>query len=296
MEHTRYYITYTESYLAHHGIKGQRWGVMNGPPYPLGRAAHNRVVAGKNTDTKKVNSDKASTASRSASLIDKYASKVRNKEMAGVGEAAIAYLAAYAIAIAAIKIKVEQDYKNDIKENVETNVSNIQKKIKGKHSPDDDQKAINPDFADAFDFGARVNCTMCSAAYELRRRGYDVVAQKTEKGRKPKDAASWFGIEEKKIPKYKTRRDFIKAIRNEPDGSRGLTFTAVSPFNSHHCMIWEKENGKVMIRDAQSNTKYDSIVSSIISTNGSGIPYRYFRTDNATINWDAIRDAVKEKT
>lgn len=22
-------------YLAHHGIKGQKWGVKNGPPYPL---------------------------------------------------------------------------------------------------------------------------------------------------------------------------------------------------------------------------------------------------------------------
>lgn len=26
---------YTQSYLAHHGIKGQKWGVKNGPPYPL---------------------------------------------------------------------------------------------------------------------------------------------------------------------------------------------------------------------------------------------------------------------
>ena len=25
-----------ELYLAHHGIKGQRWGVRRGPPYPLG--------------------------------------------------------------------------------------------------------------------------------------------------------------------------------------------------------------------------------------------------------------------
>ena len=24
-----------EDYLAHHGIKGQKWGVQNGPPYPL---------------------------------------------------------------------------------------------------------------------------------------------------------------------------------------------------------------------------------------------------------------------
>lgn len=26
-------------FLAHHGIKGQTWGVRNGPPYPLGAGA-----------------------------------------------------------------------------------------------------------------------------------------------------------------------------------------------------------------------------------------------------------------
>lgn len=29
------------SYLYHHGIKGQKWGVENGPPYPLGSGDHN---------------------------------------------------------------------------------------------------------------------------------------------------------------------------------------------------------------------------------------------------------------
>lgn len=28
------------SYLVHHGIKGQKWGVKNGPPYPLGASDH----------------------------------------------------------------------------------------------------------------------------------------------------------------------------------------------------------------------------------------------------------------
>lgn len=28
-------ITYKKLYLAHHGIKGQQWGVRNGPPYPI---------------------------------------------------------------------------------------------------------------------------------------------------------------------------------------------------------------------------------------------------------------------
>lgn len=31
--------------LYHHGIKGQQWGVRNGPPYPLSRSEHNKVVS-----------------------------------------------------------------------------------------------------------------------------------------------------------------------------------------------------------------------------------------------------------
>lgn len=30
-----YRIVRTENYLMHHGIQGQKWGVRNGPPYPL---------------------------------------------------------------------------------------------------------------------------------------------------------------------------------------------------------------------------------------------------------------------
>lgn len=34
-------------YLSHHGIKGQKWGEQNGPPYPLSTKIHNMVVRGK---------------------------------------------------------------------------------------------------------------------------------------------------------------------------------------------------------------------------------------------------------
>ena len=27
-------------YLKHHGIKGQKWGIQNGPPYPLDDKDH----------------------------------------------------------------------------------------------------------------------------------------------------------------------------------------------------------------------------------------------------------------
>lgn len=36
-----YYIYKSESaYLMHHGIKGQKWGQKNGPPYPIGSSGH----------------------------------------------------------------------------------------------------------------------------------------------------------------------------------------------------------------------------------------------------------------
>ena len=34
----------SNDFLAHHGIKGQKWGKRNGPPYPLSDAKHNKVV------------------------------------------------------------------------------------------------------------------------------------------------------------------------------------------------------------------------------------------------------------
>lgn len=36
-----YWIVVPEDELYHHGIKGQKWGVTNGPPYPLDASDHN---------------------------------------------------------------------------------------------------------------------------------------------------------------------------------------------------------------------------------------------------------------
>lgn len=36
-------ITSDETYLEHHGIKGQKWGVLNGPPYPIGSQLKNKT-------------------------------------------------------------------------------------------------------------------------------------------------------------------------------------------------------------------------------------------------------------
>ena len=271
------YEHYRKIDLAHHGIKGQKWGTRNGPPYPLKEGSHaprEKTAAGKDYADKKLKS-------------------IGNKKLAGIDPATIT-LVSYIAAIGTIYAIHEIQYSSDKKKNIKNNTSNIKKMIEVAHSAAEDLKAVNPDYADPTDIGARVNCTMCSTAYELRRRGYDVVAQKTEMGRKPKDAAAWFGIDKKDINTYKSRDEFERALKNEPDGARGLTFTSYGMFNSHHCMIWEKSDGKILISDGQVNASPKSVKESGISTNGT-VPYRYIRTDNAEINWDLIRDAVKER-
>lgn len=44
MKNDFYVGIYESTYLSHHGIDGMKWGVQNGPPYPLDRETHNKVV------------------------------------------------------------------------------------------------------------------------------------------------------------------------------------------------------------------------------------------------------------
>lgn len=38
-----YSFTFKNDSLEHHGIDGQKWGVRNGPPYPLSQGAHSKA-------------------------------------------------------------------------------------------------------------------------------------------------------------------------------------------------------------------------------------------------------------
>lgn len=74
-------------YLSHNGIPGQQWYVRNGPPYPLDRATHNRVVRGKqkssNYGSDKVTSSKTSNTSDTKKLSEYVTSHATNVNPSG---------------------------------------------------------------------------------------------------------------------------------------------------------------------------------------------------------------------
>lgn len=64
--------------LAHHGIRGQKWGVRNGPPYPLGEKDHSasEKKAGwqksldKHQENQQSSSDKGLTVTKGGAKIN----------------------------------------------------------------------------------------------------------------------------------------------------------------------------------------------------------------------------------
>lgn len=296
--------------LFHHGIKGMKWGVQNGPPYPLG----SDISTGKRL---------------------KNAGKSDKKQSAkqGVSDTAVvlgAYATGYAVAIAAIfgvravkNSQVKKIYKKRIGERKGPidEKTGLHKKI-ADNTPEDDAKLVNPAFHKGTT-NTQVNCAYCSTAYELRRRGFDVMANTSKKpvGKKElyqsyfkgtkrnitKSCSDFFnadakymneifkpGHEEKgqkamNLAKIGENREFAKSTINEiksKGNQRGLV-TLTWGFGGSHVINYETKGGKVTFIDSQSGKTYtgkdaeDLFSAAFAST--------YYRIDNCQLNLDKIK-------
>ena len=160
--------------------------------------------------------------------------------------------------------------------------------------------AINPDYGKRL--GTVMNCVLCSAAYELRRRGYDVEANESQTGRTLKHIDKMFDIRKAlaKDPTVfqaeKTKEELEKALKdNMPDGARGLVCLEYGEEHFGHCVAWEKEKGNLIIRDCQDNTTTTFADKDICSKAETDSYYFALRTDTLEINTANITDAVKPR-
>lgn len=155
----------------------------------------------------------------------------------------------------------------------------------------------NPYYAEAFEY--QVNCQRCVQAYELRRRGYDVIAKP-----KPKvnDVINWGS--ECFIPPGQsaysafTMRQTEAAIKREltaaPDGARYTIYIKWKGRNNGaHVFIAEKVNGKVHYFDPQTG---EMDVSGYFNMGSRG-HFGYFRMDDRklTERIDVISATVEVK-
>ena len=164
------------------------------------------------------------------------------------------------------------------------------------YTPEEDLKAINEGMYYRAKKGAQNNCGLCTTAYELRRRGYDVRANFAEQGRSVKTLSEFFknaDIQDDRALANRSKNEWMAAIERrllrQGDGARG-NFGGQYPFGGGHSIIYEVSKGKVIFRDGQTGETYQSVKDAI----GLFSPGKssYFRTDNLEINTDTIHNAV----
>ena len=296
----QYMIAPTNTDLYHHGILGQKWGQRNGPPYPLGSGAHSasekkagykKSIKGKGKSSNKISSKPSKEYGMLAELAIFFAPEIAYLALVTT----IAAVDSASRGMAKLKEHREDKLRSKLDKDEKTGLPLKKKEM----TPKEDIKHTNPGFRNG-EADTSNNCPFCVTAYELRRRGFDVRAGKTEKGRTQKDISAFYkenkeftnvkfeGKDKEHVP---TPKDISKTIqenilKDNPDGSRG-TMSLNWLTGGGHVINYEVKDGKVIFLDGQNGKVYniDKLSERIHPYAGFG----YLRTDNLTPDYEKLK-------
>ena len=276
--------------LMHHGIKGQQWGVKNGPPYPLDTEKHNAII--RNGSTNSYQNALAGGSQLHKGLVTELA-----PELAKI--AALASIIGIRMYLnrPSAKQKKYNDKNRNLSKDLLGDVIDVDKeysdddpprKIVGQHSIEDDMRACNPRYSDGVVPGTSSNCCLCSFTYDMRRRGYDVAALASETGNYATQLMKnlYKDAKEDKIKANSFTDLYKRAAEKYPEGARGEIHLAAPYFA--HSMAWEIKDHKLVVIDPQRNEKYtpkelhDFGFYSNYNRNG------FIRTDNLEVNLSEV--------
>ncbi len=252
-------------YLAHHGIKGQKWGV---------RRFQNKDGSYTPAGKERYGSDNSVAKSGEAFVQSIGSSKT--SDLAGSVDPELVELAAYAVttlsvlAISAIhSAAMQRAYRKSRMQELER--LKDKRKIKSfedcpklaqKMTPKDSMKVTNPDFPD---LGTTMNCTFCTTAMTLREKGYDVKAAKIDAGMFTNDFfKATFNASTIKMGKKKSGNEVIDTLSKNGDGAYG-NLTVHWNLGGGHSVFWKNEGGRTRIYDGQSGDEITSSSSSFRS-------------------------------
>lgn len=300
-----------EQYLAHYGIKGQKWGVRRFQNSDRTWTAEGKIRYGKSgsnvekkakvfltgevakTKLKEIDHQTdGSTKGEVAKLLAHVALDVVT--LNPIGAASDLYRAGSAVSA---NIGEKRAAKRISKAPIDKKTG-LPLKTKDT-TAEQDAKMVNPGFRN-FNTNTKNNCVLCSTAFELRRRGYDLTASKAAVGYTSDEYLKWF-----KGAKQETKGDFtIKSYMNaslkrgkelhewaEPkllaqgEGARGY-LSVLWAQGGGHSMAYEIKNNKVVVYDAQSGKK-----KSLKSVSNASVDIGFARLDDKEPNWAAMKKA-----
>jgi hypothetical protein len=133
-------------------------------------------------------------------------------------------------------------------------------RIQGEHSVQDDLAAVNPDYGLNSPADRQRNCGNCIAAYELRRRGFNVEALARENGMHVDDWAALFEGFQKQTPVSKTKIGVVKELTDTilkwDDGRNVVRGTVFGLWDGNmglgHFFSFEVRDGTVKFLDSQN--------------------------------------------
>ncbi len=278
------------NYLKHHGILGQKWGVRNGPPYPL-HPDHHSAAEKKAGWQKSVSGGTGDVQSK-------------NKNSTNYTKSSKVHSAADDVDFNQTKYFIDSRIKSIT--NAGFNVKSDPTDIRA------DSAAVNPNYKEnAISEKYKMNCTNCITAYALRRMGLDVEAKPLAQGRDIREMNLMFksclGPKHTKKVSFNPHSDTAKSVRDglvkqceELCGDdAGVGFIRVQGPYCGHVFSWEKmDDGRVIFVDAQSNDVDNKVIDNYFNYIAKG---RYLapdvmvtRLDDCTIDTKAVHNAVRD--
>lgn len=302
----------TESYLMHYGTSGMHW-YRNGEGkrwqsqavYAQGRTNPNA----KTTDKKEVNADPTSPKNpnakshRNARIASDAVSLAVSLLMFNPAYAALSAKSIADAVLADQRTKKNEERLAKLEVDPESGL-----RLKSETSTErEDMKMINPGFRN-YDDDTKNNCMNCTTAYELRRRGFDVAANKRDVGYTAKKIQEYFpgakhNVIQPRETDYKSNlkasygmnkalgKKILSELSQQPDGSRG-NLMIDWPYGGGHSVVYEVNGGQVTIRDCQINKSRNTDRRILNDLLNYTVGASYIRTDNAKVDYDKIKEAV----